>query len=287
MNKTLEEGFKMKKLTAILVLIIGLTLININLLWSDVTEQPSEVKAADTPVVLDAPKDISQTNQSAVSPSPQPTDQTIATQNISASTVVIPEDSVKYTLGPDDVIEIEVRRHPEFSATYSINSEGKIQYKFVGDIQVSGLTKNEVKEKLREILKHFIAEPDINVAILEYRSKVIYVVGEVGAPGKYFMRSDTIPVREAVVQAGLPTVSSSMRRTQLITPDVKGRPKSKYIDLYKLLYEGNLKLNVDMKPGDVLYVPSTFFAKVFRIISPVAAPVGTAASTATSVTGVP
>ena len=50
-------------------------------------------------------------------------------------------EAMKYTLGPDDVIEIDVRRHPEFSGQYPVNSEGKIEYKFIGDVLVAGLPK--------------------------------------------------------------------------------------------------------------------------------------------------
>lgn len=183
-------------------------------------------------------------------------------------------EPTRYTLGPDDLIEIIVRRHPEFSGNYPINAEGKIQYKFVGDIEIKGLTKTEVKDKITGILSKFVINPDVDVTILEYRSKVIYVIGEVGAPGKYYMKADKVSVREAVVQAGLPMLSASMRKTQLIRPDKSGRPKEKRIDLYALLYEGKLNLDQDMYPGDVLVVPATLFAKIARIINPVVAPIG-------------
>ena len=75
-------------------------------------------------------------------------------------------------------------RHPEFSGTYPVNLEGKIQYKFVGDIPVSGLTKLELKDKLITILTKYVIDPDIDVTISQYISKVIFIVGEVGAPGK-------------------------------------------------------------------------------------------------------
>jgi protein involved in polysaccharide export with SLBB domain len=182
----------------------------------------------------------------------------------------------KYTLGPDDVIEIIVRRHPEFSATYPINAEGKIQYKFVGDIELKGLTKTEVKDRITQILSKYIITPDVDVTIMDYRSKVIYVIGEVGAPGKYYMKADEISLREAVVQAGLPTLSAAMRRTTLVRPDKSGKPVQKALDLYALLYEGKLNLDLVMIPGDVVYVPATLFAKIMRIINPVA---GTVSST--------
>lgn len=187
-------------------------------------------------------------------------------------------DPLKYTLGPDDIVQIDVMRHPEFSGTYPINLEGKLQYKFVGDIDVTGLTKKELEDKVSGILANYIISPEVNVTILEYRSKVIYVLGEVGAPGKYYMRSESIPVREAVVQAGLPTLAAAMRRCRLITPDKKSKGKTKSVDLYAILYGGELKRNIDMHPGDVLYVPATVMAKVIRVINPVTSTVGLASS---------
>ncbi|MDD5574214.1 MAG: polysaccharide export protein, partial [Candidatus Omnitrophica bacterium] len=183
------------------------------------------------------------------------------------------DEPTRYTLGPDDIIEIIVRRHSEFSGQYPINSEGKIQYKFVGDIEIRGLTKTEVKDRIAQILSRFIINPDVDVTIVEYRSKVIYVIGEVGAPGKYYMKADKISLREAVVQAGLPTLSAAMRRTQLVRPDKSGKPKEMTVDLYALLYEGKLNLDQEMFPGDVLVVPATLFAKIARIINPIAQPV--------------
>lgn len=187
-------------------------------------------------------------------------------------------DPLRYTLGPDDVIEIAVMRHPELSGTYPINLEGKIQYKFVGDIDVNGLTKKELEQKIKDIILNFVISPEVNITILEYKSKVIYVLGEVGQPGKYYMRSDSIPVREAVVVAGLPTLAAAMRRSRLVTPDKNNRTKTKTVDLYAILYGGKLKNNLEMRAGDVLYVPATIMAKVIRVINPVTSTVGLAAS---------
>lgn len=187
-------------------------------------------------------------------------------------------DPLKYKLGPDDVVEITVMRHPEFSGIYPINLEGKIQYKFVGDIDVNGLTKLELEGKIKEVISNYLISPEVNVTVLEYKSKVIYVLGEVGQPGKYYMRSETIPIREAVVQAGLPTLSAAMRKCRIVTPDKNGRVKTRAVDLYSVLYGGNLKYNLDMYPGDVLYVPSTVMAKIVRMINPVTSAVGVTAA---------
>ena len=192
-------------------------------------------------------------------------------------------DLSQYTLGAEDVIEIIVRRHPEFSDKYTVNKEGKIQYKFVGDISVLGFTKAGLEKQLTKVLSEYIVEPDINVTILEYKSKVFYVIGEVGRPGEYYMRGNSVTVREAVIEAGLPTMSAAMRKCRLIRPDISGKPAKIKVDIYSVLYGGDLKKNIDMRPGDVLYVPATVMAKVMRVIAPVSAPISTAASTGRAV----
>jgi len=192
-------------------------------------------------------------------------------------------EDVRYTLGPDDLIEITVQRHPEFSGRFPVNLEGKIQMEIVGDIEVTGLTKKELEKKIGKLLSSNVELSDISVTILEYRSKVYYVIGEVGRPGKFFMRTDSIPVREAVVEAGLPTSAAAMRKCRLITPSKDKKVITKKIDLYSVLYYGKLKKNLEMHSGDFLYVPSTVMAKIFRVIAPVTAPVTSAAATQTGI----
>lgn len=198
---------------------------------------------------------------------------------INAPISMMTED-VKYTLGPNDIVAIEVRRHPEFSGQYAVNSEGKIEYKFVGDVLVTGLTKVELKERLSEILSEFVIEPDIDVSIVAYLSKVYYVVGEVGRPGKFYMRGNTISAREAFIEAGLPMQTAALKACRLITPNQTGSRNYVTVNAMKLIYEGDLSENLEMKPGDVLYVPATVMAKIIRVISPVTNIAGQAAGAA-------
>lgn len=197
---------------------------------------------------------------------------------ISPPTVVA--EASKYTLGPDDVIDIDVRRHPEFSGKYVVTAEGKIEYKFVGDVFVEGLTKLELQDRLAGILSEYIIEPEVNVQILQYLSKVYYVIGEVNRPGKFYMKGNTISVLEAMVQAGLPNQASSTRKCRLISPSNDGKSEVVYVNIYELLYAGDLTCNLDMKPGDILYIPSTVVAKVIKVIRPVTDAVSSAAGSA-------
>ncbi len=193
-------------------------------------------------------------------------------------------EAMRYTLGPDDVVAIQIQRHPEFSGTFPVNLEGKIQMQFAGDVDVTGLTKKELQDKIAKLISSYVNNPEVDVTILEYRSKYYLVIGEVNQPGKYYMRSGTTTVKDAIVEAGLPMVSAAMRKCRLITPAKDGRVKTKSVDVYAILYGGNLRKNIEMRPGDTLYVPATIMAKTFRVIAPITAPVTSAAEAQTGAT---
>jgi polysaccharide export outer membrane protein len=181
-------------------------------------------------------------------------------------------------LGPNDVVQVDVLRHPEFSDKFAVNQDGMIQYNYLGDIPVNGLTKKQLEDKLKGALTKYVVAPEVSVTILEYGSKVFYILGEVASPGQFVMKSEGITLRDAIHLAGLPTINASMRKCRLITPTSNGKRKIKNVDLYALLYYGDLRKNVVIKPGDIFYVPSTAIAKGIRIVSPIATLVGLAAS---------
>jgi polysaccharide export outer membrane protein len=219
--------------------------------------------AQEQPRVVSSSATAPSSEVSAPSPAPVAVYTAAATSN---------SEAVRYTLGPDDLINITVQRHPEFTGDFPVNQEGKIQFKYVGDIEVNGLTKKEVEDKVTKLIARYVANPEVSVTIMEFRSKFYYVIGEVGRPGKIYMRSETTTVRDAIVEAGLPTIAAAMRKCVLITPDKK-KARKKAVNIYAILYGGDLKKNLEMRSGDTLYVPSTVMAKVFRTIAPITQPV--------------
>ncbi|MCM8813896.1 MAG: polysaccharide biosynthesis/export family protein, partial [Candidatus Omnitrophica bacterium] len=92
-------------------------------------------------------------------------------QRVTAEEKIKKEQFAAYTLGPGDVIEITVRRHTEFSGRFTIGSDRRIQYPFVGDVELAGLTKPQALERVREVLADYVSNPEIYVTILEYNSK--------------------------------------------------------------------------------------------------------------------
>ncbi len=204
-------------------------------------------------------------------------------KSFAGATAYIDKDS-KYTLGPDDIIDIVVMRHPEVSGQYTINKEGKIQYEFVGDIVLAGLTKEQAIKFLSKKLSTYILNPEISLKISGYNSKIVYVVGEVEHPGRIAMHGDTITVRDALLEAGLPKIGTSATDSaSIFTPTVNGKVIRKKVNVEALLYRGDLRENYVLHPGDCLYVPATFLAKAMRYINPVTEPVSQVAGAGAAV----
>jgi len=196
------------------------------------------------------------------------------------------EQGSVYTLGTNDVLTITVQRHPELSGKYTINTEGKIQFEFVGDILLSGMTKEQAGMVIIKRLGKYIIRPDVTVVISEYNSKLVYVVGEVGIPGKIYMRGDTITVRDALLAANLPQLTAATEKATLFTPSDSGKVILRKVNVYDLLYKGDLRQNYVMSPGDTLYLPATLWAKIARFINPVTQPISQAAGTGAAIHGI-
>jgi len=184
-----------------------------------------------------------------------------------------------YTLGRDDLVQIQVRNQPEFSGEFVVGPDGYIQYAYLGDIPVAGMTKYEVQQILEKLLERYVRVPSVTVAITGYNSKAIYVIGEVNRPGKYLMRGDVIKLREAVIAAGLPTRFAALGRTHVIKPDLQ-HPKVRKINLKRILYRGRLDQDITLYPGEIVVVPSTVLSAVNNFLSQLLNPFTRAAAAA-------
>lgn len=190
---------------------------------------------------------------------------------------IVVGESKSYTLGNEDILQISVRNQPEFSGQFVIGPDGKIQYAFVGDIEAAGLTKSQLKQKLINELSKFIKVPEVSISIINYRSKNIYVLGEVTRPGQYPMKGDNITLRDAIIAAGLHTREAALRRVYIIRVDGEKVIPQK-VDLFALLYKGRMKHNLNLSPGDIVVVPSTVPTEINRALNTLLQPVFNAAA---------
>jgi polysaccharide export outer membrane protein len=95
-------------------------------------------------------------------------------------------DGQAYRVGPDDVLQVTVYGQPSLTGLYPVDVDGNIGYPVVGNISVTGLTTNEISEKIAGSLSQHIPGLTVTATINQYAP--VFVVGDVKAPGKYQFR---------------------------------------------------------------------------------------------------
>ena len=107
-----------------------------------------------------------------------------------------------YRVGQSDVLQIKVFDEPGLSNKFTVDSDGTITYPFLGRIPVRGKTLREVEEAITAGLrKDYLKNPQVTVEIDQFRSRSIYVIGEVKAPGKYNIEGP-VTLLEVIARAG-------------------------------------------------------------------------------------
>lgn len=112
---------------------------------------------------------------------------------------------------------------------YLVDSEGFIQFPTIGSLKVSGLSRTEVVNMLKEKIKVYINEPIINFRIINYK---VIVQGEVNAPGVYKVQTERITLPEALSMAGDLTIKG-VRENIMIIRESQGVRTINRVDITK------------------------------------------------------
>jgi polysaccharide export outer membrane protein len=97
----------------------------------------------------------------------------------------LPIDPHTYMIGAEDILSIRVWREQDFTGIKGVRPDGKITMPLVGDIQASGLTPARLADQLKEALKTYLKDPEIEVDVIQVNSKRYTITGGVNRPGPY------------------------------------------------------------------------------------------------------
>ncbi len=176
-----------------------------------------------------------------------------------------------FVIGAEDTVAVYVRDNPELSREYVVGAEGMMFMPLIGDVQAGGLTKAELQKGLTEKLSKFIINPEVSVGVSQYRSKKVYVIGEVTTPGPVMMKGNILTVWDAIVAAGFPLKTAALWRVHVITPAAED-PVAKRINLRSIMYRGRFANNDFLKPGDIVVVPSSTAASLGTYLGQIVSP---------------
>src|SRR5687767_13428403 len=85
----------------------------------------------------------------------------------------------EYTIGARDVLKIVVWGHDDLSKEYHVDAEGFVPFPLIGRAKAAGRTTQEFAAHLKELLeKDYLVNPQVIVAVSQYLSKKVHVLGE-------------------------------------------------------------------------------------------------------------
>jgi protein involved in polysaccharide export with SLBB domain len=171
----------------------------------------------------------------------------------------------RYRLAPGDALELDFPFSPDFNQTVTIQPDGYVTLRDVGDMYVQGKTVPELGESLRGAYGKFLRDPIITVNLKDFQKPYFIAGGEVAHPGKYDLRDDTT-LTEAVAIAGGFTQSSKHSEVLLFRRVSDRYLEVKKINLKKMLNSGTLQEDAYLRPGDMFYVPKNRISKVARFL---------------------
>ena len=181
-----------------------------------------------------------------------PGPQTLAPTPMTGATAPI---SSAYVIGPGDMLSITVWKNETLSRVVPVRPDGKISMPLLHDIQASGLTAMQLRDKIATALGEFMPNPEVTVSVSDVRSLRVSILGEVVKPGVLELRGETT-ILEAIAMAGGFKDFASPSRITVIRNDDNGKTKRIRFNYNRAVSSSNSdEENLVLKSGDVVVVP--------------------------------
>lgn len=155
-----------------------------------------------------------------------------------------------YMLGPGDELLIRAWGSIDLDSRVTVDRTGQVYLPRVGTLNVAGLRYDQVEGYLHSAISVLFKDFSLNVSLGQLRSIQIFVLGSARQPGAYTVSSLSTLVN-ALFASGGPSATGSMRRIQLRRAD---KVISEF-DIYDLVEKGDKSHDVQLLPGDVIYIP--------------------------------
>lgn len=155
-----------------------------------------------------------------------------------------------YIMGPGDTVLLQLYGQQNSTYELVITREGMLLFPEIGPIAVAGLSFDELRQQISEIVSTQLIGQRASVTLGALRSIRIFVLGEAFQPGSYTVSALSTMTNALFVSGGITEVGS-LRNVQLRR---QGETVSE-LDLYDLLLRGDTSGDQRLQPNDVLFIP--------------------------------
>lgn len=165
----------------------------------------------------------------------------------------------EYLIGPLDTVNIIVWRNPELSLAVPVRPDGKITTPLVDDLPALGKSPTALARDIEKALGKYIRDPVVTVIVTSFAgptSEQIRVIGEATKPQILPYRKDMTMLDVMIAVGGLTEFADGNHAT--IARMSEGG-KSYGVRLQDLVKRGDISANIDMRPGDIVVIPQSWF----------------------------
>lgn len=164
-----------------------------------------------------------------------------------------------YKIGALDTLNIVVWRNPDLSSTVTVRPDGRISLPLVENVEAAGRQPADLSRDIEKALAKFIREPVVTVIVSNFQgvsTEQIRIVGEATRPQAVAFRQN-MTVLDVMIQAGGLTDFADGNGAVLVRGSEQGKQYS--LRLKDLIKRGDISANVEIKPGDIIIVPQSWF----------------------------
>lgn len=164
-----------------------------------------------------------------------------------------------YLIGPGDTVNIVVWRNPELSGSVPVRPDGKITTALVEDLPAMGKNPSTLARDVEKALATYIRDPVVTVVVTSFAgpySEQIRVVGEATRPQALSYRQN-MTLLDVMIAVGGITDFADGNGAKILRPSEGNKQYA--VRLKDLLRRGDVGANVEVKPGDVLIIPQSWF----------------------------
>jgi polysaccharide export outer membrane protein len=169
--------------------------------------------------------------------------------------------TTRYRLGASDVIELIFPYVPELDQILTVQPDGYVTVRPVGELRVQGRTIPELRQMLYEAFEKVLREPVITVVLKEFEKPFFVAAGEVKAPGKFDLRG-TISVTQALALAGGFTDAAKHSQVILFRRYSPELLEVKQLNVKKMMATRDLSEDHFLRPGDTVFVPRNILSRI-------------------------
>jgi len=159
-----------------------------------------------------------------------------------------------YSIGPDDVLMIDVYNEKEITRSVTVRSDGAISLPLIGEVQASGKTPKQLQKDIATKLHTYISDPQVTVIVQQMMSKRFNVLGEVMKPGSYLLTNSTT-VLDAIALAGGFRDFAKQKSIYVLRHNDDGTEQRLPFNYKDVVKGKNVDQNVKLQARDSVVIP--------------------------------